>query len=218
MSALRRAVGVAVVAVAVVAGTPSGAVEIPGLTPTAPPPAETQATGEALVGTFTISQGSCASSPAKGSWFRMIQPNGNAASGPYVQNADSTCSDKAFTAMAPGSDGGLVTGAHQPQPSPEFDGAGNGLASRITKPTRFYGVDFATATNPVDPQTGRKAGPPSVTVDGAGRLTGDLRAFAAAWNRQHFNQGSPKPDGSRPGTTAGPTVTYNASSGAFTLE
>jgi hypothetical protein len=54
-------------------------------------------------------------------------------------------------------------------------------------------------------------------VNSGGQLSGDLRAFAASWNRQHFNQGAPKPDGSTPGITSGPSGTYDASTRRFTL-
>ena len=147
----------------------------------------------------------------------MIQPGGNPSAGPFVQNTDSSCADKTYTPLSPGSDGGLVTGGFQPQPDPPFDGTGGGKAGRIAAPTKFYGVNFATATNPTDPQTGTKVAAPSVTVDG-GKLSGDVRAFAAAWNNQHFNQGAPKPDGSTPGTTSGPTGTYDAATGHYVLE
>lgn len=168
-----------------------------------------------LVGTFRVTAGSCASG-ITGSYFRMIQPGGSSA-GPFVSNSDSPCGNKSYTALRPGSDGGLVTGAYQPQPEPPFDSSGNGRSARITAPQRFYGVDFATATNPTDPQTGAKVPQPEIHVDGT-KLTGDVRAFAAAWNNQHFNQGAPKPDGSTPGTTARPAGTIDRETGAFTLE
>ena len=40
----------------------------------------------------------------------------------------------------------------------------------------------------------------------------------AEWNRQYFNQGSPKPDGSKPGITSPVTGTFDAKTRAFTLE
>jgi hypothetical protein len=49
-------------------------------------------------------------------------------------------------------------------------------------------------------------------------LSGDLRAWEATWNKQDFNQGSPKPDGSMPKLTTPAHGTYNASTGAFVLE
>ena len=175
-----------------------------------------QASGQALlVGTFRLNAGSCNGGQATGSTFRMVLPNGSP-SGPFVSNNDSPCDDHSYTPLTPGTDGGLITGAHQPEPDPAFDGDGNSLASRITKPARFYGVDFSTSTNPTDPQTQAKVGPPSVTTQD-GKLAGDLRAFAASWNRQEFNQGAPKPDGSSPGLTSAPSGTYDAATGAFSL-
>lgn len=184
--------------------------------PEAPGATSTQSTAaRPLVGTFRVTAGRCTTG-VSGSYFRMIQPGGSA-SGPFVSNNDSPCSDKSYTALTPGSDGGLVTGAYQPQPQPPFDSAGNGRSSRIVAPQRFYGVDFAAATNPTDPQTGTQVPQPTIEVDGT-KLTGDVRAFAAAWNNQHFNQGAPKPDGSTPGTTARPSGTIDPETGAFTLE
>ena len=169
----------------------------------------------ALVGTFRIAAGECSASRS-GSFFRMIQPGGSA-SGPFVTNSDSPCGDKSYTPLRPGSDGGLVTRTFQSQPAAPFDGAGNGKSARITAPAKFYGVDFATATNATDPQTGVKVTPPEIEVSGT-VLSGDLRAFAASWNNQHFNQGAPKPDGSTPGITKRPSGSIDPSTGAFTLE
>jgi len=174
------------------------------------------ASGQTMVGTFTLAAATC-SGAVNGSYFRMIQPGGTA-SGPFVSNSDSPCSDTTYTPMSPGTDKGLKTGTFQPEPSPAFDSAGNGLAGRITKPQRFFGANFASATNPTDPQTGTKVTAPVIQVDGAGHLSGDLRAFAASWNGQHFNQGAPKPDGSTPGLTTAVSGTYNASTKAFVLD
>jgi hypothetical protein len=55
-----------------------------------------------------------------------------------------------------------------------------------------------------------------VRADG-GKLSGDLAAFDATWNKQAFNQGSPKPDGSRPGNTGAVSGTYDAATGAYSL-
>jgi len=57
---------------------------------------------------------------------------------------------------------------------------------------------------------------PAIGVAGT-QLTGDLRAFGASWNRGHFNQGSPKPDGTKPGQTSGPNGSYDPATQAFTL-
>jgi len=170
----------------------------------------------ALVGTFAITAGSCGGGAATGSYFRMILPSGGAA-GPFLGNNNSACSDKTYTLLAPGRTGGLVTGSYQPQPSPAFDSGGNALASQITEPTEFYGVEFATSTNPVDPQTGERVGVPTLTASGS-TLSGDLRSFAASWNNQQFNQGAPKPDGSLPGASSLVTGTFDAATGAFSLQ
>lgn len=169
-----------------------------------------------LRGTFALQAGACAGSAASGSYFRMILHSGGP-NGPFLDNSSSACSNQSYTLLAPGTDGGLVTGGYQPQPSPVFDSNGNGRAERITRPTRFYGVDFATSTNQVDPQTKRDVPAPVVTASGSS-LTADLRAFTVSWNSQQFNQGSPKPDGSLPGNTRRATGTYDARTGAFTLQ
>lgn len=168
--------------------------------------------GEELVGTFRLTAGSCTDSGAAGTWFRMMR------GGSGVSNNDSPCADDSYNPLDPGTDGGLVTESYQPHPDPAFDGDGNALAARLTRPAPFFGVDFSTATNPVDPQTGTEVVAPRVVHDGGGSLTGDLRAFAAAWNGQDFNQGSPKPDGSTPGDTAAVTGVYDPATRAFTLE
>ncbi len=177
--------------------------------------AGSRAAGTPLTGTFRLTKATCGGE-VSGTWFRMIQPGGDA-DGPFVSNSDSPCADTSYTPLAPGSDGGLVTGAYQPQPNPAFSTTGHALARRITAPARFFGVDFGTATNAVDPQTGTAVPAPTINATG-GTLSGDLRAFAASWNNQHFNQGAPKPDGSTPGATAAPTGTYDAATGAFTIK
>jgi hypothetical protein len=78
-------------------------------------------------------------------------------------------------------------------------------------------VKFSTATNPTDPQTGIKVPVPSVAVSGS-TLSGNLESFGVSWNNQEFNQGSPKPDGASPGNTTPVTGTYDAATGAYTLE
>ena len=179
-------------------------------------PTPASAAPTSLVGTFRLTPGQCSSSGASGTYFRMILANGTP-TGPYLNNSDSPCSDQSYTPLQPGTDGGLRTGGYQPVPSPAFDKDGNALAKRITLPAKFYGTGFATATNAVDPQTKTKTTLPTVTANG-GSLTADLRSFAAVWNNQYFNQGSPKPDGSLPGNTRTPKGTYDRATGAFTLQ
>jgi hypothetical protein len=173
--------------------------------------------GGALTGVFNITAGRCSDAGVTtGSFFRMVQPKGKTSTGPFVKNGDSPCGDKTFTPLSPGSDGGLVTGSYQPHPNPPFDGSGNGSAKALSKPQKWFAVAFSLATNPTDPQTKKKVEAPTIEYSG-GKLSGDLRALAAAWNGQHFNQGAPKPDGTSPGNTTAPSGTYDAETKAFTL-
>lgn len=173
---------------------------------------------KALTGLLRIDAGSCAAAGVTaGSWFRMVQPGGKPDAGPFVTNGDSSCGDKTWTPLLPGTDGGLRLGDYQPAPEPAFDAGGNSTATLITKPTPWFAVSFGLATNPTDPQTKKAVPAPTLTVED-GKLTGSLTAFAAAWNGQHFNQGVPKPDGSRPGNTSGPTGTYDEATGKVVLE
>lgn len=213
----------AAAALALVAAPVAAQVAPPSLDPPVSPPALTSATGtpqahgqaggQSLVGTFRLAAGSCTGDGAGGSYFRMTQPAGQP-----IDNGDSPCDDKSYTPLEPGTDGGLVTGAYQPHPDPAFDGNGNGVNDKLTKPAAFYGVDFSTATNPTDPQTDTEVAAPEIVAASDGSLSGDLRAFAAAWNGQHFNQGSPKPDGETPEGTEGPTGSYDEGTGAFEME
>jgi hypothetical protein len=147
----------------------------------------------------------------------MIQPGGTK-DGPWVSNNDSVCADKTYTDLTPGSDGGLSTTGFQPQPGTPFDVTGSGTADRIVQPKGFFGTKFAAATNQQDPQTNSPTTVPEVVVDGTGKLSGNVSAYAAAWNNQHFNQGAPKPDGSKPGLTSGPDGTLDPATKKFTLE
>ena len=209
------------------AGSPASAIDEPARLPSPIPAVTTEGTprrlsaaaagGEQLKGLFRLAAASCSTGQASGSYFRMIQPGGSAASGPYLQNNSSACADKSYTDLAPGKDGGLSTAAFQPQPDPPFDGSG-GTNDKITLPKEFFGAKFATATNQTDPQTNLPTALPVITHDGKGKLSGDLRAFAAAYQGQHFNQGAPKPDGSTPGATTLPTGTYDAAAKKFSLE
>src|SRR5205823_8666421 len=123
-------------------------------------------------------------------------------------NGDSACSDKTWTPLLPGGDGGLRTGVYQSQAAPPFDGAGNAVTNKITQPQKWFAVAFALATNARDPQTKSAVPAPRILLSRSS-LTGDLSALAASWNGQFFNQGSPKPGGSRPGNTAGLRGTYD---------
>jgi hypothetical protein len=170
-----------------------------------------------LIGTFTITAGSCHGSGPSGTYLRMVLSGGRNAAGPYFSNSDSSCHDNSDTPLAPGTAGGLVTGSYQSQPAPAFDSSGNALPGQITAPVAFEGVKFATATNAVDPQTGLHAPSPSITADGTA-LSGNLESFGVSWNNQEFNQGSPKPGGASPGNTTPVVGTYNPASGAYTLQ
>ncbi len=171
-----------------------------------------------LVGTFEITAGQCSGTTVSGSYFRMVSSGGTVAAGPYVPNADSTCTgDTAYSPLSPGTDGGLVTGSYQEQPDPPFDATQNGLAGGIVKPLKFFGVDFAASTNPTDPESGDAVPAPSIAV-ADGTLSGAVAAMTVAWNGQQFNQGAPKPDGSSPGITVAPTGTYDPATGKYVLE
>lgn len=186
---------------------------------TAPAGAAKSSASTTLKGVFGVDPAVCATgAPTAGSYFQMVNPGGTTASGPYTPNGDSSCGDKTFSALAPGTDGGLVTGKYQPEPNPAFDAAGNGVAAAILAPTKFFGVNFAVSTNKADPQTGDATKVPSIKATSKGKLTGDVDAFGVAYGGQQFNQGAPKPDGSTPTGTSGPTGTYDKKTGAYTLD
>ena len=176
------------------------------------------ASGKPLVGLFRFAPGQCGSQGiSTGSYFRMVQPGGTVAKGPFVINGDSPCADKTWTPLTPGADGGLRTGTYQAQAASPFDSGGNAVTAKITRPQKWFAVGFALATNQRDPQTNAAVPAPRITVSG-NSLSGDLSAFAAAWNGQHFNQGSPKPGGSRPGNTTGPRGTYDSAGHTYALD
>ena len=90
-----------------------------------------------LVGTFSIDDAVCDTAEVSGSYFRMLQPDGN-----YIPNSDSACADVTYSGMTAGTDGGLVTGAYQEAPDPAFDDAGNATADAIFAPVTFFGVSL----------------------------------------------------------------------------
>lgn len=182
-----------------------------------PGPEASKPPAEELVGLFALDPGQCAGAAPSGSHFRMIQPGGTPAAGPFVTNGDSSCADPTVTPLTPGSDGGLRTGAHQPAPSPAFDDGGNALSGAIAAPAKWFAVSFGLASNPVDPQTGLEVAPPRLRLAG-GELTGDLRSLAASWNGQEFNQGAPKPDGGLPGNSTPASGTFDEDSRRYTLD
>lgn len=172
--------------------------------------------GTALVGTFTLTPGRCTAGTPTGTYFRMIQPGGTVAKGKFFSNPDSSCKDKSFTVERAGRDGGLVTGTFQPNPAKAFNAHGDALASRILAPGSFTAINFAISTNKTDPQSKREVPAPRI-VDNDGHLSGQITAWSASWNNLHFNQGSPKPDGSRPGLTTPVTGTYDEKTHRFVL-
>lgn len=176
-----------------------------------------RAAGDELVGIFGLDAGQCGDGEGvtAGSYFRMLTPDGES----YVDNSSSPCDEGTWTPLSPGTDGGFSTEGYQPHPDPPFSGGstGDAQASRIMQPQAFHGTDFSVATEEVDAQTGDGVPVPSVVDDG-GTLSGDLSAWNAAWNGQFFNQGAPKPSGETPGQTELPSGTYDAASGAYTLE
>ena len=175
------------------------------------------ASSQSLVGTFRLAPGKCVGGTVDGTYFRMIFPKGSVKRGPFFANPDSTCSNSTYTPGRPGTDGGLETGRYQPGPSSTFDSRGNARAGSIIAPSPFTAIRFSVRTPDRDPVSGRRLPKPSITVRN-GRLSGQVTAFTAVWNKLSFNQGSPKPDGTRPGLTSPVTGTYNARTRAFTLE
>jgi len=194
---------------------PSGDV---ATTTEAPPTAEAPTTTAApttrydgeLVGLFSVDPAVCDGDEITGSYFRMLQPGGTMADGPYVPNTDSVCTDPSYSPLLPGTDGGFTTGAYQPAPDPAFDDGGNGLAGAVTAPTPFFGVAFAVATN----DSG--AVPSIEAADGV--LTGDLSGWSANYANMEFNQGAPKPDDSMPGLTTAVTGNIDSETGAYSID
>ncbi|MEV4419692.1 hypothetical protein AB0L40_06890 [Patulibacter sp. NPDC049589] len=179
--------------------------------------ADTPGTGTAaangpLVGLFKVTAGKLNSSGVSGSWFRMKTPTGD-----YLGNYSSSASDPSYTLFKPGTDGGLVTGGYQAAPTPAFDPNGNAIAKRILQTEPFFGVQFGVSTNQLDPQTQTAVPPPSIIAT-SGKLSGQLSSWAAQWNTQSFNQGSPKPDGSSTGFTRPVTGSYDPKTGKYVLE
>jgi hypothetical protein len=166
---------------------------------------------KALTGTFKLAPGSYSHGRAHGTWFRMIISRDRPKKA-YLPNPDSKARDKTYILGRPGTDGGLATGRFQPHPNPPFDRRGNARASRIIKPSPFTAIDFSVASLPRDPQSKTAVSAPSASVAGR-RLTVRLPGYTAEWNKQFFNQGAPKPDGS--GSPA--TGTYDARTKRFVL-
>jgi hypothetical protein len=182
----------------------------------AAPVGATGSRAKPLVGVFRLTAGSCATTTPTGTYFRMIYPGGSLTAGKYFDNPDSTCADKSYTLATPGTAGGLITGKYQPNPVPAFSASGGALANTIVEPQSFAAINFSIATNPKDPETGVAIPPPTIKVKN-GKLSGQIQAWSAAWNKLYFNQGSPKPGGTSPGLTEPVAGTYNARTNAFVL-
>jgi len=178
--------------------------------------ASSRGSGQTLTGTFKLTRGSCTAGSPSGSYFRMIYPGGSLKGGKFFANPDSACSNKTYTLVGPGTDGGLETAVFQPGPATAFDAKGNAKTGRITAPQAFTQIKFGIATLAKDPKTGQAAPAPAITVTN-GKLSGQVEAVWAEWNHLYFNQGSPKPGGAHPGLTQAVSGTYNASTGAYVL-
>lgn len=148
--------------------------------------------GTPLIGLLKLDPGKAVGAKITGTWFRMVQVGGTVENGPFMTNADSKADGGKVTLLSPGTSGGLRLGGYQSQPSPAFAPNGDSRAAAITKPTKFFGVDFSISTNRTDPQTKTAVAPPTVYLED-GRLTADLSAWGVTWNKQVFNQGAPKP-------------------------
>jgi len=172
--------------------------------------------GTSLLGTFKLTAGSCTPGGATGSYFRMIYPGGTLAAGKFFSNPDSSCTEKSYSPVSPGSAGGLRTGAYQASPTPAFDSKGDAKVATIIKPAAFAAIDFGLATLPKGPTGVQSAPAPTIIATGS-KLSGQVEALWAEWNKLYFNQGSPKPGGSTPGLTQPLSGTYNATTHAFVL-
>ena len=94
--------------------------------------------------------------------------------------------------------GGLVTGKYQPNPTPAFNAQGGALADQIVQPQSFTAIDFSIATNKTDPQTGTIRAPAGHIVDN-GKLSGQVEAWSAAWNKLTSTRAHPSPAAHVPG-------------------
>jgi hypothetical protein len=168
-----------------------------------------------LRGTFRLTTGQAAAQKAPtGSWFQMVNPTGAP-----LQNLTSPSANKDYTPLAPGTDGGLRTDVFQAPPVPAFSlgATGDALAKRIIHPVSFLGTQFSVVTAAKDPQVAT-TDPLPVIRQHRGKLSGQITAWAAQWNGQSFNQGTPKPDGTTPGATSALTGTYDPSTHRFVLQ
>lgn len=174
-----------------------------------------------LKGTLGISPGKPATKAQQkrtkakftGSYFRMILPGG---ADKYFANSNSRAADKTYTLFRTGQEKGLKLGAFQEPPEPAFAANGFALSRRIVLPETFAGIDFSISTAATDAQTGQKATAPRLFATGK-KLSGDLRAWTAEWNKIYFNQGAPKPNGTFPGFTKPINGTYDKKTKQYEL-
>lgn len=160
-----------------------------------------------LDGTFLIERGNLVEGEVVGSYFRIRQADGE-----FVVNPTSSATDETYTFLAPGADGGLVTGEYQRPSGRAFDAEGNSRAGAIIEPTFFDGVELGLASLPKYPAGAKRSDAPWFTTK-AGKLYGRLAALTAGWSKRLFNQGAPKPGRTKPVAVG----TYDKRTGRYTL-
>ena len=179
--------------------------------------AAVSSSGTELTGTLVFAPGKLTRVHGRaqysGTYFRMLLAG---ATDKYFANPDSRAKDKTYTLLRPGTNGGLELGRYQPPPAPAFAGNGNALARAITRSETFAAIKFSISTAATDAQSGRAVTPPTLRAIGT-KVTGNLSAWTAEWNKIYFNQGAPKPGGSYPGLTQPVTGTYDRKTKALTI-
>jgi hypothetical protein len=136
-------------------------------------------------GLFKLTAGHCTTATAKptGSYLIVI----SAAENKAAKNPRGGCANPDYTPLTPGSDGGLVIGRFQSQPSPVFDARRNSRADRIITPVDFDGFRFGFATTPLDEQDAPAGEPtypaPAAIVTGT-TLNLDLRSLVVTYAGQ----------------------------------
>jgi hypothetical protein len=182
----------------------------------APGPANSAARTE-LKGTLELAPGKLTHSRGQalyaGTYFRMLYPGGKTG---YFKNGSSRAKDETYTLLRAGIQGGLELGRYQPPPKAAFTSTGSALAQAITRPEGFEAIKFSVSTAKTDAQSGKPVSPPTLYLSGD-KITGDLGAWTAEWNKVYFNQGSPKPGGTYPGATTPVTGTYDPRTKAFLI-
>ncbi|MGZ4203553.1 MAG: hypothetical protein ACXVRH_16010, partial [Thermoleophilaceae bacterium] len=181
LSSRRAALGILATTAALAAAVPAGASAS----------AHGAAATTSLTGTLKIKPGTFAAGKPSGSYFRMALPGG----ANYFANPGSSAADKSYTLLKPGTAGGLVLGKYQSAAT--FDASGNSQAGAIIRPTPFAGILFGLATLKREPASAPASAAPSATLKGS-KLSVQLSALTAAWNRLFFNQGTPKPGATTP--------------------